>query len=270
MKATNLSLIIDHQYPFYGYVSYARDEPFLGRGTFKTTSRATLTWQDSPTYGLQSVNRQPIQIALKRPYAERRPNNSGIEAPIKRFSFDDESKSLHTEMTMMGWAQSLLTYAYNFIHSTIRKQGEEPPMLIPSLRFVHAVLAYAQKSLDASGTSSSRQSSSHRAVYLLEELLPIDKKPFIKYIHNGDAVPNVQPQEEGYETALFLSFIQHIQYHFTGENVYISDFQGSVYLSILLCRSSAEFLYDRMWGFTNRPSGYDEAVSMDFNIRCAH
>ena len=230
MKATNLSLIIDNQYPFYGYVSYARNEPFLGRGTFKTTSRATLTWQDSPTYGLQSATHQPIPIALKRPYVERRPNtgNTGIKAPIKRFNFDDESKSLHTEMTMLGWAQSLLTYAYNFIHSTIRKQGEEPPMPIPSLRFVHAVLAYAQKSLDASGTSSSRQSSSHRAVYLLEELLPIDKKPFIKYIHNGDAVPNVQPQEEGYETALFLSFIQHIQYHFTGENVYISDFQGSV------------------------------------------
>ena len=158
MKATNLSLIIDHQYPFYGYVSYGRDEPFLGRGTFKTTSRAMLTWQESPTYGLRSATRQAIPIALKRPYAERRPNNSGIEAPIKRFNFDDESKSLHTEMTMLGWAQSLLTYAYNFIHSTIRKQGEEPPMPIPSLRFVHAVLAYAQKSLDASGTSSSRQS----------------------------------------------------------------------------------------------------------------
>jgi hypothetical protein len=228
-----------------------------------------LTWQDSPTYGLRSAIRQPIPIALKRPYAERRPNNSGIEAPIKRFNFDDESKSLHTEMTMLGWAQSLLTYAYNFIHSTIRKQREEPPMPIPSLRFVHAVLAYAQKSLDASGTSSSRQSSSHRAVYLLEELLPIDKKPFIKYIHNGDAVPNVQPQEEGYETALFLSFIQHIQYHFTGENVYISDFQGLVLFGHSIVRSPAEVLYDRMWGFTDRPSGHDEAVSMNFNIQCA-
>ena len=101
-------------------------------------------------------------------------------------------------------------------------------MLIPSLQFVHAVFAYAQKSLDVYGTSSSHQSSSHQAVYSLEELLPINKKPFIKYIHNSDVVPNVQPQEEGYEMALFLSFIQHIQYHLTGENVYISDFQGSV------------------------------------------
>ena len=129
---TNLSLIINHQYPFFGYVSYARDEPFLGRGTFKTTSRATLTWQDSPKYGLQSATRQPIPIALKRPYVKRRPNNSSIEAPIKRFNFDDESKSLHTETTMLGWAQSLLTYAYNYIYSTIRKRGEEPPMPIPS------------------------------------------------------------------------------------------------------------------------------------------
>src|ERR1700678_1228416 len=97
-----------YQYPFYGYVSYGRDEPFLGRGTFKTTSHATLTWQESPTYRLRSVILQQIPIALKRPYAERCPNNSGIEAPVKRFNFDDESKSLHTEMTMLGWAQSLL------------------------------------------------------------------------------------------------------------------------------------------------------------------
>ena len=130
-----------------------------------------------------------IQIALE------------LKPQIKHFNFDDESKSLYTEMTILGWAQSLLIYAYNFIHSTIQKQGEEPPMLIPSLWFVHAVLTYAQKSLDASGTSSSCQSSSHQAVYLMEELPPVDKKPFIKYIHNSDAVPNVQPQEEGYETA---------------------------------------------------------------------
>jgi Alpha-kinase family len=230
MTTTNLSLIIDHQCPFYGYVSYARDEPFIGRGSFKTTTRATLTWQDSPAHGLGllSASHQPIPIALKRPYAEKRPTNSGVEVPIKRFNFDDESRSLHTETTMLGWAESLLTYAYNFIRSTIRKRGEEPPMPIPSLRFVYAVLAYAQKSLDTSGTSSSRQSSSHRAVYLLEELLPLDKKRFIKYIHNGDAIPNVPPGEDGYETASFLSFIQHVQYQFTGGNVYISDFQGSV------------------------------------------
>lgn len=239
--ATNLSLIIDHQCPFFGYVSYARDEPFLGRGSFKTTSRATLTWQDSPPNGLISTNRQPIPIALKRPYAEKRPTNSGIsgsEIPIKRFNFDDESKSLHTETTMLGWAESLLTYAYNFIRSSIRKRGEEPPMLIPSLRFVHAVLAYAQKSLEVSGTSSSRQSSSHRAVYLLEELLPVNKKPFVKYIHNNNAVPMVMPGEEGYETATFLSFIQHVQYQFTGGNVYISDFQGQFYPGLLFCRSA--------------------------------
>ena len=234
MTASNLSLIIDHQRPFYGYVSYARDAPFLGRGSFKTTTRATLTWQDSPSHGLQSANRQPIPIALKRPYAEKRPTNNSSTAPgreaapIKRYNFDDESKSLHTETTMLGWAESLLTYAYNFIHSTIRKQEEEPPMPIPSLRFVHAILAYVQKPLDAPGTTSSRQASSHRAVYLLEELLPVDEKPFVKYIHNGDAVPNVLPGEEGYETVLFLSFIQHVQYQFTGGNVYISDFQGPV------------------------------------------
>ena len=44
-------------------------------------------------------------------------------------------------------------------------------------------------------------------------------------------------------------------------------FKVQFYLSILsVCRSFTEILNDRMRGFTDRPSGHDEAVSMNFNI----
>ena len=44
-------------------------------------------------------------------------------------------------------------------------------------------------------------------------------------------------------------------------------FKVRFYLSILsVCRSSTENLNDRMRGFTDRPSGHDKAVSMNFKI----
>lgn len=67
--------------------------------------------------------------------------------------------------------------------------------------------------------------TAHRVAYLLEELIPSDV-PFIKYIHNADAVPLQDPDEEGYDTAVFLCFIQHIQFVLTHGQAYISDFQG--------------------------------------------
>ncbi|PPR08009.1 hypothetical protein CVT24_003760, partial [Panaeolus cyanescens] len=78
--------------------------------------------------------------------------------------------------------------------------------------------------LDAPGAASS--SSSNQAAYLLEEVIS-DDVPFIKYIHNGKAVPVPKENEEDYEVAVFLCFIQHVQYVATHGQVFISDFQGA-------------------------------------------
>ena len=74
----------------------------------------------------------------------------------------------------MGWADSLLRFAYEFINDFIASQAPaEAPFVIPQLQFVKAAIAYSEKSLDnALGASAS---TSHRAAYLLEELLPTSK-----------------------------------------------------------------------------------------------
>ena len=107
----------------------------------------------------------------------------------------------------------------------------EAPFLIPQLRSVKAAFAYSEKPLDnALGVSSS---TSHRAAYLLEELLPEDNL-FIKYSihkldHNSEAVPLQDHDEPGYDTdTIFLCFIQHVQFILTHGQAYISDFLGSV------------------------------------------
>jgi hypothetical protein len=62
-----------------------------------------------------------------------------------------------------------------------------------------------------------------RAGYLVEELITDN---FLKYIHNMDCNPMLDPYEVGYEIAEFLACTQHIQYAKTGGLAFISDYQG--------------------------------------------
>lgn len=64
-------------------------------------------------------------------------------------------------------------------------------------------------------------------VYLLEEQIPRELGEFTKYIHNSQAVPAL-PSFAGrdYDVAVFLCFIQHIQYKKSKHLVFLSDFQG--------------------------------------------
>ncbi|KAG1825148.1 hypothetical protein EV424DRAFT_1287874, partial [Suillus variegatus] len=64
------------------------------------------------------------------------------------------------------------------------------------------------------------------AAFLLEELIPGGQDAFVKFIHNTDCDPLLDPGEDGYNTALFLAFTQHVQYEKTGGLAYISDYQG--------------------------------------------
>ena len=131
------------------------------------------------------------------------------------------------EGTLLGWAESLLDFAYAFIHDFIaHKKPAEPPFSIPHLRFVKAAIAYPEKPLGASSTSSDSDTS-HRAAYLLEELISVDH-PFIKYIHNAESVPLQDIGELGHDIGVFLCFIQHIQFVHTHGQAYISDFQGTI------------------------------------------
>lgn len=130
----------------------------------------------------------------------------------------------------MGWADSLLRFAYEFLDDFMsrRAPSNDPfPIVIPRLRFVKAAMAYSIQQFDKGPSKSSPVLQARRA-YLLEELLSSDI-PFIKYIHNAEAVPLQDPDEEGYETAVFLCFIQHLQFILTHGQAFISDFQGTSY-----------------------------------------
>jgi hypothetical protein len=221
MKPTT---IINQDQEYLGYLSYDRNN-LIGKGTFKTAHLASLKWAShAPIAGLGAKNSQSIAVALKRPYDDR---NSGV---VKHFNYADESRKVLTEGTLLGWADSFLKFAYAFIHGFIAdKKPVEPPFHIPLLRFVKAAIAYSEQPLvGVSGTSSARaRGTSHRAAYLLEELLPADR-PFIKYIHNAEAVPLPDINEMGHDIGVFLCFIQHIQFVHTHGQAYISDFQGTL------------------------------------------
>ena len=207
-----------NQAEYLGYLSYDKSK-LIGKGTFKTAHLASLNWVSTfPSTGLGAKNSQSIPVALKRPYDDR-----SSDKVIKRFNYADESRKVLTEGTLLGWADSLLQFAYTFINDFIAENT--PPFPIPQLRFVRGAIAYSEKPLNGTPASGASSGTSHRAAYLLEELLPKDLE-FIKYIHNGEAVPLQDEDEPGYDIGLFLCFIQHVQFIHTHGQAYISDFQG--------------------------------------------
>ena len=211
--------IINEGDQFLRYLSYDKNN-IIGKGTFKTAHLASLKWiPSSPSSGLGVKISEPITVAMKRPY-----DDSKQSQLVKRFNYADESRKVITEGTLLGWADSLLQFAYAFINDFItKKRPSDPPFSIPQLRFVKGAIAYSEKSLD--NATKLPSTTSHRAAYLLEELLPMDQQ-FIKYIHNADVVPLQEHDEPGYEIGEFLCFIQHVQFMCTHGQAYTSDFQG--------------------------------------------
>jgi hypothetical protein len=224
--------IINHDQEYPGYLSYSKNN-LIGKGTFKTAHLASLTWASQPpNSGIGAKNSQSIAVALKRPYDDT--HTASTRGVVKRFNYADESRKVLMEAMLLGWADSLLYFAYAFIHKFIAdKKPAEPPFTIPQLRFVKAAISYSEIPLQVVGatrrTSSSlgtQATTSHRAAYLIEELLPMDRS-FIKYIHNADAVPLQDINEQGHEIGVFLCFVQHVQFVHTHGQAYISDFQGT-------------------------------------------
>ena len=201
----------------------------IGAGGFKTAHPGWLTlFSAHPTILETELGSRPQQnVAVKRPFYKIYPPGSS-NAPgnfaIGRYVIKDEMAKLFREANVLYWAGSLLQFAYNFIDHCISHSTEPPPFDIPRLRFVNAGLAvsYAQPL----PTTSHQKSKANipRAGYLVEELISGD---FLKYIHNMDCKPMLDPDEVGYEIAEFLACTQHIQYVKTGGLAFISDYQGA-------------------------------------------
>ena len=214
--------LADLMEPDYGHVSVApgcSSTDFLGQGAFKTTYKAQLRidTSDGTALGQNCSSTLPINVALKRPFIQAQvPARNGVTI----LGLAEEGEAILTEANLLAWAASLLEYSYHRIDECIDDVGPPSGFDILHLRFVNAGIAFTQKDI---GPSASAKSLSTRAIYLLEELI---EAPFGKYIHNGDVTPLRDPDEEGYDVSVFLCFIQHVQYQYSGGLVFISDFQG--------------------------------------------
>lgn len=238
----------------------------LGKGSFKTALVAVLDLTSStPSVGLGSkVLGQPrssVMVALKRPYipmpegppaavlapAQSRPSTRSSLKPaqaapppkpasttssfagLKRLSYCDEMQSIINEAKLLVWANALLKWTYQWINDKISSRQASsplPPFIqdIPSFRFVEGAIAIALKEVEMKKTTG--KPSGHRAVYMLEELLPRRGAGFVKYINNAKAVSLLDTHEPDYHLAEFLLFTQHVQYVITAGMAYISDLQG--------------------------------------------
>ncbi|KIK37537.1 hypothetical protein CY34DRAFT_15633 [Suillus luteus UH-Slu-Lm8-n1] len=194
----------------------------LGVGGFKTAHPGFLTLLSAPEIPLGSCPRQ--KVAVKRPFYKKYPpgtSKNPINFSIRRYTISDKLPKLFREANVLYWARALLTFAYEYIDHCVANSSEPPPFHIPRLRFVEAGLALSHD--HAQPGNKSKSMTMPWAGYLVEELITDD---FLKYIHNMDCNPMLDPYEVGYEIAAFLACTQHIQYAKTGGLAFISNYQG--------------------------------------------
>ncbi|KAK0486749.1 hypothetical protein EDD18DRAFT_1082691, partial [Armillaria luteobubalina] len=92
-----------------------------------------------------------------------------------------------------------------------------PPGPIPNLVFVEVAVVLNMK------PESVRPSSFQGFTALVERKLPGE---FKKYISNTSPEPIPGLDVEVHAKAVFLCFLQHIQFHFSLGKVFLSDYQG--------------------------------------------
>ena len=198
----------------------------IGVGAFKMAQSAQLTLLPLRRSGIGS--RSNHNIVLKRPYIDDK-----SEPGFMRYILTDESNLLYREVNVLYWAKVLLKLTYNFIDRTVNNASALPPFEIPCLCFIDAGLVFAYSFATVATNASEKTGQSVRpggtvsTIYLAEELIPTSSEgEFVKYIHNGNAVPCDLFDTEANKIAEFLAFTQHVQYAKTDGQVYISDYQG--------------------------------------------
>ncbi|KZT50461.1 hypothetical protein CALCODRAFT_444593 [Calocera cornea HHB12733] len=210
-------------------------------GSFKTTHPGKFVLYESSmnsdhdqTTAFKVNHRE--KVVFKRwyvPQAAQAAPNSPEQPDVSRFGAfvrlgkPQEEKMLAGEVTCSVWATALTLLVYRAIQDARSKA--DPSDLVcrttfPVVRFVRCGLFRVQLPAPPKDT---KRPSRHLTPYLVEELIDTkgDSSNFVKYIHNGSAVPCITTGAEG-NIASFLSFCQHLQYVSTGKQVYVSDFQG--------------------------------------------
>ncbi|KAF8180731.1 hypothetical protein K438DRAFT_2171093 [Mycena galopus ATCC 62051] len=169
----------------------------LGIGTFKSAHLARLTLNHLPPHGLGTTPNE--LVAVKRMYRRRTNNGVTEKSVVTRYSPADEYAKTVEEANLLYWASSLMEFTPAHILA----------FEIPQLRF---------------------QRQQHLFHEEVEEFIEGGSDTFIKFVHNGDATPLLDADDELYHIAEFLCFTQHLQYFKTDKAVFLSDLQGSATL----------------------------------------
>ncbi|KAG1833589.1 hypothetical protein F4604DRAFT_1605331, partial [Suillus subluteus] len=194
----------------------------IGAGGFKTVHPGWLIlFSGHPETELGS--RPQRNMAVKRPFYKNYPlgsSNAPGNFTIGRYVIKEEMAKLFREANVLYWAGSLLQFAYDFIDHCIYRSTKPPPFDIPHLRFVDAGLAVSYAQTPPTTSYQKSKANIPRSGYLVEELISGN---FLKYIHNMDCQPMLDPDEPGYEIAEFLACTQHIQYVKTSDSELLTD-----------------------------------------------
>ncbi|KAJ3556255.1 hypothetical protein NP233_g12021 [Leucocoprinus birnbaumii] len=186
----------------HAFIEYDRRVQ-LGSGTSKATFAAALIMGD-----------QRQMVALKRPLEAASQAMNGVQRPFKKGA--DANTAVIQEVLCLAWASALIRLSYDFIAESTKTK--EPPFLIPMLRMVKSWVAAPIAATTTAGGSTPQ------ALYLVEEL--IEGGVSVKYINNTTSSVELDQDSEYYPVAVFLSFLQHVQYIETNKLAFISDLQG--------------------------------------------
>ncbi|KAG1784918.1 uncharacterized protein HD556DRAFT_1314653 [Suillus plorans] len=191
----------------------------IGQGGFKSAHPGWLTLASHiPTTRLGSIPHQKV-VVVKRPFIKIFPPSGPSAGTYKVgcYAVANELSKQFKEANVLYWANSLLDLTYAFVNRCVAASSAPPPFEIPRLCFVHAGLALSFLPGQMIVTKLGAKPCSIRTAFLLEELIPGGPDAFVKFIHNTDCNPLLDPDEDGYSTALFLAFTQHVQYEKTGD-----------------------------------------------------
>ncbi|KAH8118046.1 hypothetical protein DFH11DRAFT_1541294 [Phellopilus nigrolimitatus] len=175
----------------YGSLTVAVGKTLGTRGAFKTSHIGKIVFSD----GSQNIGRLSI-------YA------MGKGGKIVRVDKHREADSLCQELMVMEFAVALHSACYDWMRNEDLIHGP-PPIPVPQTSFVSFALVVASADKDK--------------VFLVEKLID---GLFVKFIHNSSGKPAVDGNDaRDFEVAVFLCFMQHLQYVLSKEQAYISDYQ---------------------------------------------
>ncbi|KAJ7200420.1 hypothetical protein GGX14DRAFT_372176, partial [Mycena pura] len=122
----------------------------------------------------------------------------------------DEYALTLQEANLLYWASSLMGFTYSFIKHFIPKAAETPP---PPFDVCHCMRV--SRFPMTKSWETTLQIPPLWAGHLLEEFIDTEAEDFVKFVHNGSALPLLEPEDPLYEISEFLCFTQHVQYYKT-------------------------------------------------------